>query len=549
MMRNEMNVDELDATSRDTLADAPGRRDRMALRLLQIGAPLTVLAAVTWFEYELDRFYVPKELALHAFTFVCGLLLFGAMRRSPRLRVELVLGIFLLLSIVSSALATNIWVALRATAITASGLLLFAVGREMRDKGLARPLLVAVALAVVTACGMALLQAYGVETDFFSVNRAPGGTLGNRNSVAHLAAFGFPVVLVCALRAWRPVGFLLGAAGVAMVAGTLVMTRSRAGWLAFAAAVLILLLSFLLSPAVRQNGRIWLRLVLFVPLAAVGVFGAVYLPNSLNWRSDNPYLESMQGITNYQEGSGRGRLVQYRQSLEMSIDHPLLGVGPGNWPVRYPEYAADGDPSLDPSAPGATSNPWPSSDWVAFVAERGFPAALLLLAAAAMMAAAALRRVIRARDADEGLQSAALLATLVAAAVAGAFDAVLLLALPTLLVWLTLGLLYPPEPDSEPRPAPAASGGLLITLLLAVSLVGMLRSGAHVFSMAAYASENSAWMRRAAMIDPGNYRLQLRLARPGGGRSREVRCEHGLAARSLFPNARAARNAAEGCGE
>jgi hypothetical protein len=394
---------------------------------------------------------------------------------------------------------------------------------------------------------MALLQAYGLETDFFSVNRAPGGTLGNRNSVAHLAAFGFPVVLLCALRAWRPLGYLAGAVGIALVAGTLVMTRSRAGWLAFAAAALAFLLAVLLSAPVRRNGRTWLRLVLFVPLAAAGILGAVYLPNSLNWRSENPYLESMQGLANYQEGSGRGRLVQYRQSMEMSLDHPLLGVGPGNWPVRYPEYAAAGDPSLDPSAPGATSNPWPSSDWVAFFAERGFPAALLMLAAAGMMMMAAARRVTRARDTDEGLQSAALVATLVAAGVAGAFDAVLLLALPTLLIWLTLGLLYPPEPAAAPRPPAKRDGGLLIALLMLLSLVGAVRSGSQIFSMAAYTSESSAWMRRAATVDPGNYRLQLRLARSGGGRSREVRCEHGLAARSLFPNARAARNAAEGC--
>ena len=80
-----------------------------------------------------------------------------------------------------------------------------------------------------------------------------------------------------------------------------------------------------------------------------------------------------------------------------------------------------------------------------------------------------------------------------------------------------------------------------------VALVGTVRSASQIFSIAAYVDENSAWMRTAALIDPGNYRLQLKLSRSGGGRSRQVRCEHGLAARALFPNARAARNAADGC--
>lgn len=521
-------------------------RDRAVVRLLQAGAIITVVAAVTYFEFELDRFYVPKELALHICALLAGVLLFRGLRRSPRLRVELLLGAFLLLSLLSAALATNRWLAFRAVAITAAGAALFMVGREMRSRGMARPLLVGVASAVVLACGMALLQAYGVESDFFSVNRAPGGTLGNRNSVAHVAAFGFPLVLICALRAWRPAGFLAGALGLAIVSGTLVMTRSRAGWLGVAVAAATFLVCVLLSPPARKSGRTWLRLVLLVTPGAAGILGAVYLPNSLNWRSENPYLESMQGLTNYQEGSGRGRLVQYRQTLAMALDHPLLGVGPGNWPVRYPEYAVERDPSLDPSAPGATSNPWPSSDWVAYFSERGFPAGMLLLAIGGLIGLAGIRRVLAARDADEGLQSAALLSVIVGAGVAGTFDAVLLLALPAFLVWLSLGLLYPPDPVAESRSGTIGSAAL-VGLTLIVVAGGAVRSASQIFSMAAYTSESSEWMLRAAAIDPGNYRLQLRLARSGGGRSREVRCEHGLAARDLFPNARAARNAAAGC--
>ena len=57
------------------------------------------------------------------------------------------------------------------------------------------------------------------------------------------------------------------------------------------------------------------------------------LPNRLEWKSDSPYLDSAAGLVNYKEGSGRGRLVQYGNSLRMTVAHPLFGVGPGNWPV------------------------------------------------------------------------------------------------------------------------------------------------------------------------------------------------------------------------
>ena len=59
----------------------------------------------------------------------------------------------------------------------------------------------------------------------------------------------------------------------------------------------------------------------------------------------------------------------------MAVAHPVFGVGPGNWAVEYPKFASRNDPSLNDE--GMTSNPWPSSDWVAFVAERGFAAVVV----------------------------------------------------------------------------------------------------------------------------------------------------------------------------
>ena len=108
-------------------------------------------------------------------------------------------------------------------------------------------------------------------------------------------------------------------------------------------------------------------------LAAMGALGlalALVLPNTLNWRSDSPYLDSLTGVANYKEGSGKGRLIQYGNTLRMAADDPVLGVGPGNWSVHYPRYMSPGDPSFDADDIIPT-NPWPSSDWMAFLAERG----------------------------------------------------------------------------------------------------------------------------------------------------------------------------------
>ena len=209
-----------------------------------------------------------------------------------------------------------------------------------------------------------LAQAYGVTSDLFSLNRAPGGTFGNRNFMAHLAAIGTPALIFATITARRAWTAVLGTRGLAIIAAALVLSRSRAAWLGLG----------------RRRGAARARTLARAPplertqgcaadaaagaRAAVGVLASLLMPNTLEWKSDSPYLDTVTGVVNYREGSGRGRIVQYANTLRIVAAHPFLGVGPGNWGVVYPKFAAPNDPSIDLDD-GMTSNPWPSSDWIA----------------------------------------------------------------------------------------------------------------------------------------------------------------------------------------
>ncbi|HEY6138281.1 MAG TPA: O-antigen ligase family protein [Thermoanaerobaculia bacterium] len=509
---------------------------RAALRIVQLGAIAIVVAVTTFFAFELDRFFVPKELVLHVIAVLAALFALRTLREATATNIDRLLAGYVALGALSAIFATNRWLGMRALAISASSVLLFWVARRLRDAGLARPLVVTLAIAVVLVALTSLLQTYGLETTLFSENRSPGGTLGNRNFVAHVAAFGLPLVLFAAISAQRR--FLLGATGAALAAASLVLTRSRAAWLAFAAVAFIFLVAIVASPALRRDGRTWRRLFAVVALAAVAAAAAIYLPNTLHWRSRNPYLESLHHAADYESGSGHGRLVQYGQTLHMTLRHPLLGVGPGNWGVAYPEHAARHDPSLSDGDPGMTTNPWPSSDWFAWLSERG-PLAVALLALAFLgIAASGLRQLRGAIDANDALAAAALLATVAGACITGLFDAVLLLALPAFLVWTALGALAAPPPTHRPLPT------LAIVAIIAIAALGAARSGAQLAAMQIFVAHGDrASLTHAAQIDPGNYRLRLRLARMGG----RARCEHARAARELYPTAGAAAQVSRGC--
>ena len=186
-----------------------------------------------------------------------------------------------------------------------------------------------------------------------------------------------------------------------------------------------------------------------------------------------------------------------------------------------------------------TTNPWPSSDWVAIVAERGVIAAVLLALAFLGIVLAGCRQLTRARDAEEGLLAATLLGTLVGACVTGLFDAVLLLAVPAFIVWAALGSVIRPGCRAQRRLR------IVLFLMIAITALGAASSAAQLTAMQIYATRGDrASLTRAAQVDPGNYRLRLRLARMG---RRQQRCEHARAAHALFPSAHAAREASRGC--
>ena len=228
---------------------------------------------------------------------------------------------------------------------------------------------------------------------------------------------------------------------------------------------------------------------------------------SLDWRSDSPYMDTAKSVVNYKEGSGRGRLVQYGTSLRMSARHPLLGVGPGNWAVEYPRFAARDDPSL--SSDGTTANPWPSSDWMTFVSERGVGSFILLALAMMALFVDGLRAVRDGRTPEERLSACTLLGTL--------------------------------------------SIGTRTVAIAAVGVIGafaLSRSASQLSAMSIFSTTSRLTrLEQASTLDPGSYRIHMRLAE---GYARRGNCTrviaHAVPARRLFPNAPQPRRLLAACG-
>src|SRR5215467_6076167 len=206
--------------------------DRRPLRILQFGAIAIVLVATPYKAFDLDRYFVPKELVLLLCAATASILVVRRLVRVSLTVVDLALVLFLVSGFASAIVAPNPWAAERALAISAGGAALFWCAVAIRRAGLARPLLTTLAAAVILGAVTALAQAYGLRSEYFSLNRAPGGTFGNRNFVAHLCAIGIPVIAFMTVTARRLPTVVIGVGGSVAVAAVLAMSRSRAAWLA-----------------------------------------------------------------------------------------------------------------------------------------------------------------------------------------------------------------------------------------------------------------------------------------------------------------------------
>src|ERR1700737_1132182 len=72
-------------------AEGPRPAERLALRIMQLGAIAVVLVVSTFNAFELDRFFIPKELALHLTAVAAALLAFRGISRLSATRVDLLL--------------------------------------------------------------------------------------------------------------------------------------------------------------------------------------------------------------------------------------------------------------------------------------------------------------------------------------------------------------------------------------------------------------------------------------------------------------------------
>ncbi len=121
----------------------------------------------------------------------------------------------------------------------------------------------------------------------------------------------------------------------------------------------------------------------------------VFLPSTARSRLVEASAPLTGSVATASDASVRNRAGENLAALEMFLDHPYLGVGPGNYPVLYTKYSET--IGLDPRNEGRH----PHNLYLEAFAETGLVGGLLLLAlfARALLGAWRARSVLGRRDA------------------------------------------------------------------------------------------------------------------------------------------------------
>jgi O-antigen ligase len=253
----------------------------------------------------------------------------------------------------------------------------------------------AVWAAVIAFGGLGALASFQQLTDsyartYFGFSTAQVDQGGLIRSAGPLTTdwFGWELVPVTVLALYLALG--AQKRNIRILAWSLFGASLLGLYFSFARASLIAIcFALLLSALLRRVRPVTLGIGIAVCVAALMLFLPATAKNRLV-QTIAPFRG--EGVANASDASVRYRAGENLAAVDMFLNHPYLGVGPGNYPVLYTKYSQT--IALDPRPEGRH----PHNMYLEYLAETGLVGCLLILAFVGL----ALRGAWRARSVFSG---------------------------------------------------------------------------------------------------------------------------------------------------
>ncbi len=288
------------------------------------------------------------------------------------------------------------------------------------------------------------------------------GTFGNANHLASYLVLSIPLILGCIFLSTNSWWYILIPCLVTVL-GCLVLTGARAAWSASFIGI-----AFLVLFGFRQSKRIGLNLTGFAVLMLAGVIILILLtqPNLLGEVKGR--VEESFSIS---EGTISYRILAWRLALDMTVDRPLFGSGPGTFKLLFLPTLADYLKSGNPLSYWSVNEKMnePHNEYLQMAVETGVPGLAFFILIVSVTLSAGWKSLRRGLT-QSGFLISALLASLIAGLV-HAFASIPFHVVPSFITfWAVVAFLFSllkSNASKKPEPRPKQRAWYL---LLAVGL-------------------------------------------------------------------------------
>lgn len=251
---------------------------------------------------------------------------------------------------------------------------------------------------------LSVLQYWGWTNFPIESNSPPAGLSGNRNLLGSTLVILLPWALYLFFlgqRYWKIAGLLSLGAGVA----ALLLSQTRSAWVATFVAfsmiqVLLILRRSTLSPELKGrwklvNLSVAGAAVILVGLLAISGQGSPLKAQLLNRFSTLVQVPDVdEQAKNEAERNILDRLHLWQHTIELIKDHPVKGVGAGNWKVRFPEYGGSSAPRFEEKDKLRVR---PHNEYLSIASELGLVGLVLFVLLLATLAYQTLPLLLKAR--------------------------------------------------------------------------------------------------------------------------------------------------------
>ncbi|HET6399784.1 MAG TPA: O-antigen ligase family protein [Candidatus Kapabacteria bacterium] len=341
------------------------------------------------------------------------------LRTSPLLWIWYIYAAF---NVISIFVAQNSGEAIYEASLTLLyGAWLFAA-MQMVTKEFLPKLLRTVAILGFIVAFVTLFQYLDLGFNWIPGGAWPYGTMTMKNMMSSFLFLALPATLYIALtdtKRWSTFGLV----AFTMSVFVLLVAQTRAVWLACAIGLCVAAVAFALSGAPRTLWEPYAKRIQSAGILAAACLIAIFVFNVAPRTGPRAKTaaEKAGTLLNYQgDTSANMRLTVWKKSLAMFRDHPVLGVGAGNWKVALPGYGLAGFPSFVQDG----SQQWTEThnDYLAAFSETGIGGGLAYLALFVAALYLAIRSLRQARNPHDRILAILMIAMVCGFAIISFFD-------------------------------------------------------------------------------------------------------------------------------